>query len=247
MEPNAGSLLNAIRLPSNGDASSPNAKGSSSGQVMLSVPFVGTASDSIFAEPNLGQQLEGTTPSDVVQLNVPDSGALQTFIQTTQQRFVGFASGSMFWRLFVGSGFAVFVGALTLILLGPTSELVTADATDSSLQAVDQQPQPTASAAVRQPPSGAIELTVSTQDGAGGPVPAEFDDPFVAANLVPTKTVHAVHVTSAGKGETSGLVYQASHRPASDASPAWLAGTIEEAVDSPQSTRKYERSRPSHR
>lgn len=153
----------------------------------------------------------------------------------------------MFWRMFVGSGFAVFVGALTLILLGPNRKPVNTDTTEPMTQVVDQQRQPSVRPARSRSQNSSIELTVGTHEGDDGPVPAEFDDPFVAANLVSQKVVNALHVTNASKGDTSHFVHQASHRPVTDHAPVWLAGTIEEAMDSPQSTRKYERSRPSHR
>lgn len=244
MEPENPALPKAMGTPSTEAATSPNAEASAA-RVMLSIPFIGTAADSIFAEPNLGQRLDATAPAELVELSVPDSSALQSFIQTSQQKIVGFASGSMFWRLFVGTGFAVLVGALTLILFSPTAEKVTAEATDSPPLNVDQVPAD--STVAHKPRPASIELIVSAPEGAGGPSPAEFDDPFVAENLVSAKTVHAVHLTNATKTETSGLVHQASHRQMGDGSPAWLAGTIEDAVDSPQTTRKHERSRPSHR
>lgn len=216
---------------------------------MLSIPCVRTAEDRLFAEPNLGQQIEipSPPPPDLVQLSVPDSSALQIFIQNTRQQFVGFAGGSMFWRLFVGSGFAVFVGALALILLGPNGKPVNMETTEPMTQVVDQQKQPTVRSIRSAPQNSSIELTVGVHEGADGPVPAEFDDPFVAANLVAPKVVNAINFTNASKGDTSRFVHQASHHPVTESAPAWLAGTIEEAVDSPQSTRKYERSRPSHR
>lgn len=216
---------------------------------MLSVPCVRTASDNVFSDQSLSCHLDEVPPTapppatsapvrpkaEVVPLNVPETSTLQNIVLNWQQRFLKFLGGSMFWRVFVGCGFAVFVGALTLLVFGPNPEQAKQEETKaklSSMPAVDQAA-PSEPRRVGQPPrESPIELTVSTQDS-DGPIQAQLDDPFIEENLVHGKVVHAVHLANADQDD-SGAVQTVSHQQPRTSTPVWLSGTIEAEDDTPQ-------------
>lgn len=213
---------------------------------MLSVPFVAVAGAGGLSDPNLSLEAEQAVPRTVVPLNVPDGGRLQNYVQNTRQWFVDLAGSSLYWRLFVGSGFATLLGAVTLLFLGPNPEQarkLAAESAISNLEFVDQEAPSNSNAPSRERRPSAIELTVGAHDGAEGPVRADFDDPFVDRNRVTANIQHAIHVS----GEQSAVVQQVSAQRQKSSQAAWLSGTIEIDVDANQPMRDHERTRQSHR
>ncbi len=245
---------NAVDLLDEGLSAGPSADVAAphGSTVMLSIPYVPSARDGVFTEPYLAFETEPAAilpPASVVPLRVPEGNVLQNYVQNARQWFVDFAGCSLFWRLFVGSGFALLIGAITLMAFGPSAEQIrklAAQSTVSNLKFVDQGASTDSKVAGRERQPAAIELTVATHEGTGGAVPAEFDDPFIDSNLVSGNIQHAIH-HSHRTGDQLDVVQQVSGRRATDSGPAWLAGTIENDVASTQPMRNHERSRPSHR
>lgn len=207
--------------------------------VIFSIPALNIAGDELFTAsqhfdhdgPSANLPLE-TAPAAVVPISVPEANGLQNFVQGAKQRFIEVAGGSLLWRLFVGSGVAVFIGALTLILLGPNPEQVKSDETVSAvakLSSVDQGLTTTTAAADDgQASSGnpAVELTVSTSENGDRAVPAEFDDPFTEANQVPAKVTRAMHFADQSSDWDQAEIQPVSHQRVGN-QPAWLSGTID--------------------
>ncbi len=225
--------------------------------VVLSIPCVPTSTstattDDVFEERNLGYSVDTPAATGVVPLSVAESSLLQNYVQNTRQWFVEFASGSVFWRLFVGSGFAVLIGAITLLVLGPSPEQIrqaAAKSTSSSLNVIDQGSPSKSVAGDGQSQPSAITLTVGTQEN-GGPVKVEVEDPFIESNRVTPGVRHAVYSSADGDGKPPEVIRQIAQRTVTMSEPqgpAWLSGTIEDAGDAIQPQRKHERIRPSHR
>lgn len=177
----------------------------------------------------------------IVPLSVPEANVLQTLVQGSKQRFIDLASGSVFWRLFVGSGVALFIGAVTLILLGPNPEQLKSDETAktiSNLRTVDQGPVALKSSPIAAKANSSVELTVSTGENGDRAEPAEYVDPFTEANQVPAKVTQAVHFDDPmSRGQRSAI--QTVSRETNGRQPAWLSGTIdlEDDEDAVQSKR----------
>ncbi len=201
--------------------------------VIFSIPSLNAVGDELFTTPHFEHDgpvadipLE-TASAAIVPLSVPEASGLQNFIQSTKQRFIEVAGGSLMWRLFVGSGVAVLIGAVTLVLLGPNPEQLKSDETVSAvskLSSVDQG----LVAGDRGPDAGnsAVQLTVSTSENGDRPVPAEFDDPFTEANQVPAKVTRAMHFADQSSDWDKTEIQPVSHQRAGN-QPAWLSGTID--------------------
>ena len=225
--------------------------------VLLSIPALDAVGDRLFSTSHV--ELDAPTVATVsasgaavVPLSIPEPSVLQSFVQETRQRLIVLAGGSVFWRLFVGSGAAILMGAVTLILLSPSEDRLL---NDDETAAVASSPRPIAESPATQ--TGAnhakaerarIQLTVNDSPHAG-PVPAEYDDPFTAANLVSVKVNHAIHLDDQSGAPDRTVIQPVSHSPTVLAQPAWLSGTIdiEDGAEPVPSKRKYERSRPSNR
>ncbi len=223
--------------------------------VLLSIPALDVIGDRVFTASHLDQDAATdaaksvTGTASVVALSIPEANLLQAFVQDAKQRVIDLASGSVFWRLFVGSGVALLIGAVTLVLFGPSRDQIQSDETAdvaSHLRTVDQTPDKPTVKSLSKASSSRIELTVnqSPQEGAA---PAEFDDPFTAAKLVSPQVQQAVHF--ADSSDHDGVIQTVSHTKPVVSQPVWLSGTIdvEDNVDQTPLKRKHERSRPSNR
>lgn len=198
-----------------------------------------------------------------IRLSPPESSWIQEGVRCLKSRTVSLASGKLAWRFFLGSGVAIFIGAVTLMVLGPSAKRI--DVTTQ--QGSPEIPASGTSSESPSPPgrpASEIELTVTTSEGAGGQVPAEFVDPFVPENQVQPKYVHAVHSRDLNSPAESSQIHTVSQsrsvietqsasqvrRPTSR--PVHLTGTIEATEDvtitpSSKPPRNYERSRPRDR
>ncbi|MDB5341113.1 MAG: hypothetical protein JWN70_6732 [Planctomycetaceae bacterium] len=133
------------------------------------------------------------------------------------------------WRLFVGSGAAVFIGALTLILLGPSPEQLESDETANAVSKLRPVEQGRVTPAGESGPSAAqstVQLTVSTSENGDRAEPAEFDDPFTEANQVPAKVTRAMHFADQSNDFDKTEIQPVSRQRAGD-QPTWLSGTID--------------------
>jgi hypothetical protein len=200
--------------------------------VLFSIPSLSTEGNELLTGPAVDQgaptdHVARRIPPAIVPISVPEANVLQTLIHGTKQRFLDLASGSLTWRLFVGSGVALFVGAVALILLGPSPEQLQSEKTTqtiSNLQVVDQQDVSRSDGVAR---NSAIQLTISTSENGDAAEPAEIDDPFTAANQVPPKVVQAVHLTDSSDDTQGPAIQTVSHSGTAARQPAWLSGTIE--------------------
>jgi hypothetical protein len=225
--------------------------------VLLSIPTLDAIGDRLFSASHVefdappAATASIAASATVVPLSIPEANVLQNFVQGTRQRVIALAGGSVFWRLFVGSGVAILMGAVTLILLGPSEDRLQDDET----AAVAASPRPIAGPLANQPgdshakiANARIELTVNESPHAG-PVPAEYDDPFTEANLVTAKVNPAIHLIDSSSESNRNVIQPVSRTQTVQAQPAWLSGTID-IDDDPQPAplkRNYERSRPSNR
>lgn len=221
--------------------------------VVLSIPRVTTAADDVFTERDLGYDVDlpstkaaptetaaietnsaRTATAAVVPLSVAESSTLQNYVQNVQQWFVDFAGGSLVWRLFVGSGFAILIGAVTLLVLGPSPEQIrkaAAESTASNLKVVDQELTTKSAVNDRQPVSSNVTLTVGTHQGAAGQMPVEVEDPFIESNRVTPAVRYAVYSSDAAGEASPEVIQRVSQRVAIGRGPAWLSGTIENTGD----------------
>lgn len=222
--------------------------------VMFSIPGFQTSKPDIDSQSRSSQAGHDSKTSQgksstVVDIKLPASNVLQSTIQGARQRFIDLAGGSLFWRTFVGSGVAVLIGAITVVLLGPAaqpaSEKSETSAFGDQAGALPGDANFTRRGATEAGPP-TVQLTVGTVEN-GGPQPAEFDDPFTAENQVPAKIVNAVHFVDRTQGEAGSVIQQVSQQRPVSGQPAWLSGTIEAVEDPVQPMRKHERTRPSHR
>lgn len=220
---------------------------SSPPKVILSIPSLKTVDDNLSAardrdlEAPSAEISSTLAPAAIVPLSVPEPNVLQTLVQGSKQRFIDLASGSVFWRMFVGSGVAMFIGAVTLILLGPNPEQLKSDETVktvSNLHPVDQGPAPQTSSPNTARANSSVELTVSTSEKGDRAEPAEYVDPFTEANQVPAKITQAVHFDDPLSREQRPAIQTVS-RQTNGHQPAWLSGTIdlEDDEDAVQSKR----------
>lgn len=220
---------------------------SSRPKVILSIPSLKTVDDDLYSARD--RDLEAPSadisltpaPAAIVPISVPEPNMLQTLVQGSKQRFIDLASGSVFWRMFVGSGVAMFIGAVTLILLGPNPEQLKSDETVktvSNLRPVDQGPAPQTSSPNTARANSSVELTVSTSEKGDRAEPAEYVDPFTEANQVPAKITQAVHFDDPMSREQRPAIQTVS-RQTNGHQPAWLSGTIdlEDDEDAVQSKR----------
>lgn len=222
--------------------------------VMLAVPRVPTADGqnvdspapgvAARAEPRLRQAPEYQT----VPIIEPDASPLQNLVQNGRQHILNLVGGSRFWRLFVGGGFAVLVGAITLIVLEPRAEMGLSSPNAEPTKSKPAALLPAEGVIADQSQAGRpeIQLVVGETDGAAGQQPAEYMDPFVEANLVKAGVQHAVHHTDATE-DPSQLIRQVANQGQAEPAPAWLSGTIETDEGLHQPLRNHERSRPSDR
>ena len=236
----------------------PTAAGARSA-VLMSIPPLRAAGDQVFSQPDLEFKTPASLPTgtaspkgSVVALCTHEASGLQVIVQGAKQRFVDLMGGSIFWRLFVGSGVAIFIGSATLLLLSPTADQLASNDTHgpvTDLAAGHQDAAATEQAAVAPVANSAVELTVSSSVTGDVPVPAEFDDPFKIENQVTPKAIPAVHFTDSQSDMEPSNIQPVSQQRITVDQPAWLAGTIdvEEDGESGQLKRKHERSRPSHR
>ena len=204
--------------------------------VLFSIPPLRSIGDELFSashfdhETSVDDVAQVISPTAIVPLSVPDANPLQTFVHGAKQRFIDLAGGSVFWRLFVGSGVAIFFVAVTLILFGPNPARVGSDETADSigkLRPVDPGAVTQADGSRVAGPKSAIQLTVSASANGGRAEPAEFDDPFVAANQVPAKVAQAMHYTDPLNGLDETVIQPVSHPGTQPGQPAWLTGTID--------------------
>lgn len=200
--------------------------------VMLSVPLISSTSTPSAVPPSA---------ADLVKIALPRSNPLQSAVQGARQRFIDVARGAFFWRLFVGSGTAILLGAVVLVCFSPDHQPSRSTHNDSGL---NQSGQPSSTQSAQFTTAGpAIELTVHSNESGRTQSPAEFDDPFRVENLVQPKVVHADHRQSAN---LRAVVRPVSHTSKQPKPPVWLSGDIE-VEDSVSPPRKHERTRPSHR
>lgn len=238
-------------LPQPSMARQGSANSSSGKSVLFAVPDVTVRPDQVFALRDVGVETatpapRPTTGKGRLQLSLPESNLVQEGIRRVKTGLLSFAGGSVAGRFFLGSGVAVFIGAATLMVLGPDPQVlpvqpktarVSRSATVAAVpteQKPDTQPQ--------------IELTVSTSERPSGPEPAEYIDPFTPENQVPAKHVHAVYAVDHNNPNSRALIHQASRQKARQRNAAELMGTIEaDEDDFPTPTlnplRNHERSR----
>lgn len=169
-----------------------------------------------------------SSPSRTVPLIEPDASPLQNFVQNGRQGFLSLVGGSRFWRLFVGGGFAVLVGSITLIVLEPRPQ---AAAPSGSKPAESKVTAPLArdSAVADSAESGRseVQLVVNETTGPAGQQSAQYMDPFVEENLVGSGVEHALHQSDAATDRASRKVRQVADQHELESGPAWLSGTIE--------------------
>jgi hypothetical protein len=185
-----------------------------------------------------------SNPGSRIHLSPIESTLVQEGVRRLKSQLLGFAGGSTTWRLFLGSGIAVLIGAVTLVVCGPMPQEPQITKTRTSL--ADE------TAASQSSPPPEIELTVSTSETHSGQVPAEYIDPFVPENQVQPKHMHALFSVDRENSSERSHIHQVSRRSDTSASPAQLTGTIEthdESAPTPtlNPLRKYERSRPRNR
>ncbi len=186
-----------------------------------------------------------------VPLSIPEANLLQSFVQEARQRGIDLAGGSVFWRLFVGSGVAILMGAVTLILLGPSEDRMQDDETAtvaSTPHPIVKTPASQTEDSHAKTANARIQLTVSKAPHSGA-APADYDDPFTADNLVSAKVNQAIHLIDPSNAPEHTAIQSVSHSQTVLAQPAWLSGTIdiEDNAEPAPLQRKYERSRPSNR
>lgn len=185
------------------------------------------------------RELSGDVPRFVVKpaaasasrihLSPSESTRVQEGMGRFKSSLIGLASGSLAWRLFLGSGVAVFIGAVTLIFLGPTpptptsTHSKTGKKTVRQVQASTETPTTAEISAVRSP----IQLTVNATEDPPGQAPAEYVDPFIPENQVHGHNVHALHLVKQGDPAEQNVIRQVSRSRRVSAGPARLAGTIE--------------------
>lgn len=227
--------------------------------VLMSIPEIRSASDDLLSHPSVEERTPSPKPYSyakpkvsIVAISSHEPSRLQLLIQGARQRFIELMGGSVFWRLFVGSGAAIFIGSATLLLLSPNAEQITSNETShppTGLHDVHQESSADKKSPAAPVANSGVELTVSSTTQGDVPIPAEFDDPFRIENQVTPKAIPAVHYTEAEAGLAPTHIQPVSQVRVAVDQPAWLAGTIdvEEDGDSGQLKRKHERSRPSHR
>jgi hypothetical protein len=180
-----------------------------------------------------------------IPLSPVESTIFQEGIRRLKLSLLSFAGGSVTWRLFLGGSVAVFIGALTLAWIGPTSQNVPV-AKERNSRSIGSATVDAKASPIKQPE---IELTVATNAQNAGQEAAEYDDPFVPENRVQPKYLHALHLATEESLAERATIRQVSSRRSIAPHPAKLAGTIEadddsSPVKSSNPLRNHERSRP---
>lgn len=217
--------------------------------IMLAVPRLPTAKPLVEVKTvKLPAAQRDPSKYQTVPIIEPDASPLQNLVQNGRQQFLNLVGGSRFWRLFVGGGFAVLVGAITLIALEPRAEMARPSSSAEPTKASPAAQLPAEGVIADQSKGGRpeIQLVVGETDGPAGPQPAEYMDPFVEENLVKAGVQHAVHLTDS-TDDRERLIRQVANQGQAEPAPAWLSGTIETDEGLHQPLRNHERSRPSDR
>lgn len=223
-------------------------------RLLLAVPnLVGSANQLSAERKSNSEQATHSKPLSAtgrIPLSPAESTLFQEGVRRLKLSFLCVVGGSLFWRLFLGSSVAVFIGATTLACMNPTSPTAPSNSRSAGpITASNSEPSQPIPSTVEQPK---IELTVSTSDINSGQEPAQYDDPFVPENQVQPKYLYALHLATQNESQEAGVIRQVSRRRSLSSRPASLHGSIEtneESTQLPSLTplRNHERSRPRDR